>query len=95
MKAEIKTNQERMTFKMDARLREMKAEIKANNEKFGVLRSTLVSGMDAHHAKTEVNNEELMVAMLVSREIIEALMDVSLETTEGCREKIEANQQKV
>jgi hypothetical protein len=39
--------------KMDANLEmlaKMEARIEANNEKFEVLRSTLVSRMDAHHA---------------------------------------------
>jgi hypothetical protein len=32
---------------------EIKAEIRANNEKFEVLRGTLVSQMDIHQASTE------------------------------------------
>jgi hypothetical protein len=44
---------------MDASLKEMKAEIRANNEKFEVLQGTLFSRMDAYHAKTEANHEEM------------------------------------
>jgi hypothetical protein len=41
---EIKTNQDRL-----------KAKIEANNEKFEVLRSALVSRTDSHQAKIEAN----------------------------------------
>jgi hypothetical protein len=43
MKAEMKTNQERMEAKADANLSEMKAEIRVKNEKFEVLRGILAS----------------------------------------------------
>jgi hypothetical protein len=81
--------------KTDANLREMKAEIRANNEKFEALRGTLVSRMDAHHAETDANHEELMATMKASHERNKALMDVSLETTEACLKKTEVNQGKV
>jgi hypothetical protein len=55
------------------------AEIRANNRKFEVLQGTLVSRMDAHHAKTEGNHEELKGAMKASHERVEARMHVSLE----------------
>jgi hypothetical protein len=45
--------------------------------------------MDAHHAKTDVDNEELMSAMKASQERIETLMDVSLKKMEPCVEKFE------
>jgi hypothetical protein len=38
----------------------------------------LTSWIDTHQAKTEPNHEELMAAMKVSQERMEALMDVSL-----------------
>jgi hypothetical protein len=47
----------------------------------------LVSRMVAHQANTEANHEELMAAMKVSQEWMEALMDVSLEMTKVCLEK--------
>jgi hypothetical protein len=56
----------------------MDAKIDANNEKFQVLRGTLISWTDVHNVKTEANRKELMAAMKVSRERIEDLMDVSL-----------------
>jgi hypothetical protein len=37
----------------DANLREMKAEIKTNNEKFEVLGGTLLSRMDIHQTRIE------------------------------------------
>jgi actin-like ATPase involved in cell morphogenesis len=50
-------SQEKMDAKTDANLREMKAEIRANNQRFEVLRSTLVSRMDIHQARTEAVQE--------------------------------------
>jgi hypothetical protein len=50
--------------------------------------------MGAHQAKTE-DNHQLMAAMKVSQERMEALVDVSLETTEACLEKIEVYQENV
>jgi hypothetical protein len=41
------------------------------------------------------NSEELMATIKASQERMEALMDVSLETTEACLEQTEANQGKV
>jgi hypothetical protein len=76
---------------MDAYLKEMKAEIIANNEKFAVIQSTLISPMDAHDAKTEANHEELMAEMKVSRKRIEALTEVSQEATEIYPENMKAN----
>jgi hypothetical protein len=69
--------------KTDATLREMKAEIRANNENVEVLRGTIVSLMDLHYAKTEANHEELMAVMKDSHKRIEAPMDVSQEETEA------------
>jgi hypothetical protein len=47
----------------DANLREMKAEIRANNEKFDVLQSTLVPPMDIHQARTQTAQAEMKVKM--------------------------------
>jgi hypothetical protein len=69
---EIRINRE----KTGASLKEMKAEIRANNKMFEALR-----------AKTDANNEELMAAMKASQERIDALMDVSLEAMVACLEK--------
>jgi hypothetical protein len=41
--------------KMEARLKEMKAEMKANNETFEVLRGTLVAQINIHEARTQAN----------------------------------------
>jgi hypothetical protein len=51
--------------------------------------------MHARQAKTEANHEESMAAMKAGQERMGSLMDVSLETTEACLEKIGANQEKV
>jgi hypothetical protein len=45
--------------------------------------------------KVEADHEEWISAMKVSQERMESLMDVSLELTEVCLEKIEADQGKV
>jgi predicted amidohydrolase len=57
--------------------------------------SGFVSWMDAHQAKTEANREDWMATMKASQERMEALMDISLKTTEACVENIEANQGKI
>jgi hypothetical protein len=68
-----------MLAKMEANQERMDSRIEANNEKFEVLKSTLVTQMDAHHGKTEASHEESMAARKASHEMIEALMNVSLE----------------
>jgi hypothetical protein len=44
--------------------------------------------MDGHQARIEAYHDEWTATMKASRERIEALMDVSLEMTEACLEKI-------
>jgi hypothetical protein len=41
----------------------MKAEIRANSEKFEILQDTLASRMDIHQARTESTQEELKAKM--------------------------------
>jgi hypothetical protein len=65
--------------KMDIIQAKMEARIEPNSKKFEVLRVTLVSWMDAHHTRTEDNQEKLMAIMEAGHERIEALMDVSQE----------------
>jgi hypothetical protein len=48
---------------------------------------SLVSWMNAHHAKAEANHEEMMAARETSHERIEVLMDVGLEATGPCLQK--------
>jgi hypothetical protein len=52
----------------------------------------LVSWMGDHQSKTEANYEDCMDTMKASQERMKAQRDVSLETSEICIEKIEANQ---
>jgi hypothetical protein len=80
MKAEIRTNQEEIMARLEAK-------IEANNEKSETLQGTPVSQTDAHHAKTEANHE-LMATMKVSHERINALTNVNLEKMEVCIEKM-------
>jgi hypothetical protein len=65
MKEEMGTNREETKEDILARLEaiiqnnqeKMEARIDANNKKFKVLRSTLVSRMDIHQARTEAIQE--------------------------------------
>jgi hypothetical protein len=83
--------------KMDPNFREMKAEIRANNEKFEALKDTIVSRTDAHHARTEANQE--MTAKLDAnhkrmRASVNAWREETTayqEATEGYPEKMDAN----
>jgi hypothetical protein len=56
-----------MTMKQTTRLswevREMKAEIRANSDKFEALLGTLVSRMDIHQAMTEASRWEMLAKM--------------------------------
>jgi predicted glycoside hydrolase/deacetylase ChbG (UPF0249 family) len=51
------------TTRLDWEVREMKAEIRANIEKFEVLLGTLISWMDIHQAMTEANQREMLTKM--------------------------------
>jgi uncharacterized protein YPO0396 len=91
---EIKTNQ----AKADANLKEMKEEmlakmearIKANNEKFKILRDTLVSQMVSHHARTEANQEEMIAKLDTYHERMGAGVNAWQEEVTACQEATEA-----
>jgi hypothetical protein len=53
MLAKMETNQERMNVKTDGNQEKMEATIDGNNEKSEALRSTLISHMNIHQARTE------------------------------------------
>jgi hypothetical protein len=57
--AEIRTNK----AKMDANQERTEAKIEANNEKFEVLRGTLVSWMDIDQARTVSIQEDMKAKM--------------------------------
>jgi hypothetical protein len=65
--AEVRTNREEMKEDITARLEamiqnsqeQMEARIGVNNEKFEVLRRTLVSCIDIHRARTEALEEKI------------------------------------
>jgi hypothetical protein len=71
IKEDIRTNQ----AKVDAMLKKTKeelmarleakieAEIKTNNEKFEILRSTLISRVHIHQPRTEAIQEEILAKM--------------------------------
>jgi hypothetical protein len=94
---EIRTNEERMETK-----------IEASNEKFEVLRGTLVSRMDAHQTRTKTTQEDIQAKTDAHQEGMEAKMDAWLgemrawrkETTacqavtEACIGKLEVSQEK-
>jgi hypothetical protein len=92
--AEMKANK----AKTDANLRDMREEITArleteietNNEKFVVLRSTLISRMDIHLARTEANQEEIIVKMDTHQESMRASINAWRKETTACQEAMEA-----
>jgi hypothetical protein len=62
----------------------------ANNEKFEVLRSTLVSRMDSYQARTEASQEEIIAKMDAHQERMEVSVNAwRKETTEACLESKE------
>lgn len=71
-----------MIERLPGKVREFDEELRAEME---IRIGDLVSWMDAQQAKTEANHEDWMDA-------VETLMNVSLETTGTCLEKIEAIQ---
>jgi hypothetical protein len=76
---------------MECLLAKMEARIEPNSKKYEILRDTLISWMDAHHARTEANQEELRATVEASHERIEALRDVSQEIMELYAEIMEVN----
>jgi hypothetical protein len=93
-----------MVERMDTNLREMKAEmrtdqeemtarveakIEASNEKFEVLQDTLVSQMDIHQARTEAMKEK----MDTHQESMEAKMDAWLKEMKAWRREMMACQE--
>jgi hypothetical protein len=80
--AEIRTNREEMRAgqellkedmlaKIDANQKKMEGRIHANNEKFEVLRGSLVSRMDIHQARTVSTQEEMKAKMDIHQEKVE------------------------
>jgi galactokinase len=72
-------------------MKQMMAEIRTNREETKTKQEILAKMED----KADANLREIMAAMKASQERMEALMDVSLQTTEDCLEKSEVNQGKV
>jgi peptidoglycan hydrolase CwlO-like protein len=60
MKDEMRTNQEKMDAKIDASQEKMEG----NNEKFEVLRGTLVSRMDIHEGRTMSIQEDMITGWI-------------------------------
>jgi hypothetical protein len=71
---------------MDASMDTNQAGIDANNEKFVVLRSTLVSRMDIHQARTEAVQEEIIDKM-------DARQDRIAGSVNACRNKMKARRE--
>jgi hypothetical protein len=77
-------------------------EIRANNEKFEVLRGILVSRMDIQQIKTGVIQEEIIPKIDVQQERMEASKNAwrnettaCQEETKACLEKAKANPEKM
>jgi hypothetical protein len=60
MDVNLKVIKEELMESLEAKI---EAKIQSNDEKFEVLRSTLVSRMDIHQAKTEAIQEEIIAQM--------------------------------
>jgi hypothetical protein len=74
-----------------ANLKEMKVEIRAKNEKFKVLQSTLISWMDIHQARTEAKQEGLVAKREAN---YEGMADLKTQT--GClTSRTDINQEKL
>jgi hypothetical protein len=91
LQAKTDTNQEKMDAKTDFNQREMKAEIRARNENFEVLRRTLVSRMVIHQARTEAIQE--VAKMDAHQERMGASMNACRKETTACQEATEACQE--
>jgi hypothetical protein len=53
---------------MDINLRRIRAEFRANGEKFEALLGTLVSRMDIHQARIDANQEKMLAKMDTNQE---------------------------
>jgi hypothetical protein len=71
-----------MQEKTEASLKEIKTEIRTNNEKFEVLQDALVARINIHQSRTQTKRET------------RAKMDAWTEKTEVCVGKLEANREK-
>jgi peptidoglycan hydrolase CwlO-like protein len=81
--AEVRITREEMKSSQE----EMKAEIRANNKKFAVLRGTLVSRMDIHQARTVAMQEK----MDDNLKEMKAKLESNREEVKAIQEKIECN----
>jgi uncharacterized protein YPO0396 len=61
----------------------MEARIDANNEKFWVLRSSIVSRMDIYQARTEDNQEEIITKTDAHQESMGASVNILMERDDG------------
>jgi hypothetical protein len=73
----------------------IEARIEASNEKFEFLQGTLLSWMDAHHAKTEANHEEMMTKLDAHHERMTASVNTRWKETTACQEAVEAYPEKI
>jgi hypothetical protein len=78
--------------RMDATLRERKAEIRATNEKFEVLQGTLVCWMDIHQARADSTQENINTKIDVNQEKMDASEENTNAKIDDNQEKMDANQ---
>jgi hypothetical protein len=66
----------------------MEAKTDTNNEKFEVLRGTLISPMDVHQARSETTQEEMKAKMDIHQEKLEASIH-SIWSRETIKHRVE------
>jgi predicted ribonuclease toxin of YeeF-YezG toxin-antitoxin module len=74
IKAEIRTNREEMRTNQEEMTAGLEDKIVTNNDKFEVLRCTLVTWVDTHHDRTESTEGEMKVKIDIHQEEMEAAL---------------------
>jgi hypothetical protein len=80
----------RLQARIDSNQEKIESEIKGNNEKFEVLRSTLVTLMDIHQVWKEAIQEEIIAKMDTHQERMGSQCECLAKTTMACQGAPEA-----
>jgi hypothetical protein len=83
----LKEKKEELMARLEAKI---KAEINTNNEKFEVLRSTVVSWMDIHEARTKAIQEEIIAKIDAHQGRMGTSVNAWRKETMACQEVTEA-----
>jgi hypothetical protein len=93
MLAEMKTNHERMEAKADANLREMKAEIRTNQEEMKTNQERMETKIDANNVKAEFLGENMWTSQEGMKSKVGAVvfrMDINHARREDIQEQMKA-----